>query len=44
MLDRSFLGVLRGLGDALEEKQKAWAKDHLVPETILEMKKRITPL
>ncbi|MFH1800871.1 MAG: nucleotidyl transferase AbiEii/AbiGii toxin family protein [Candidatus Omnitrophota bacterium] len=36
--------VLHGLGDVLDEKQKSWAKDHLVLETILEMKKRITPL
>ena len=33
--------VLHGLGDALDEKQKSWAKDHLVSETILEMGKRI---
>ncbi len=26
--------VLHGLGDALDEKQKVWAKDHLVSETI----------
>ncbi len=26
--------VLHGLGDALDEKQKAWAKDHLVSETL----------
>jgi hypothetical protein len=33
--------VLHGLGDALDEKQKLWAKDHLVSETILEIGKRI---
>lgn len=33
--------VLHGLGEVLDEKQKAWAKDHLVPETIREMKQRI---
>lgn len=33
--------VLHGLGDALDEKQKAWAKDHLVPETVREMEGRI---
>lgn len=32
--------VLHGLGDALDEKQKAWAKVHLVSEAIQEMKKR----
>ncbi len=32
--------VLHGLGDALDEKQKAWAKVHLVSETIQEMGKR----
>ena len=34
--------VLHGLGDALDEKQKAWAKDHLAIETILEIEKWIT--
>lgn len=33
--------VLHGLGDALDEKQKSWAKDHLVLETIREIEKRI---
>lgn len=33
--------VLHGLGDALEEKQKSWAKDHLISETVLEIEKRI---
>jgi len=33
--------VLHGLGDALDEKQKAWAKAHLVAETIQEIEKRI---
>ncbi|MDP3017695.1 MAG: hypothetical protein Q8N70_11570 [Deltaproteobacteria bacterium] len=33
--------VLHGLGDVLDEKQKAWTKDHLIPETIQEMKQRI---
>ena len=35
--------VLHGLGDVLDEKQKSWAKDHLVPETIREMEQRIPP-
>ena len=29
--------VLHGLGDTLDEKQKAWAKEHLVAETIQEI-------
>lgn len=33
--------VLHGFGDALDEKQMAWAKSHLISETIGEMKKRI---
>jgi len=33
--------VLHGLGDALDEKQKSWAKDHLVSETVREIEKRI---
>ncbi len=33
--------VLHGLGDVLDEKQKAWTKDHLIPETIQEMEQRI---
>lgn len=33
--------VLHGLGDALDEKQKAWAKEHLVSETIQEITKYI---
>jgi predicted nucleotidyltransferase component of viral defense system len=33
--------VLHGLGDALDEKQKVWAKEHLVSETIQEMEKRV---
>lgn len=33
--------VLHGLGDTLDEKQKSWAKDHLVSETVLAIEKRI---
>lgn len=33
--------VLHGLGDVLDEKQKTWAKTHLVSEAIQEMRKRI---
>jgi predicted nucleotidyltransferase component of viral defense system len=33
--------VLQGLGEALDEKQKAWAKAHLISETIKEIKRRI---
>ncbi|MFH0986087.1 MAG: nucleotidyl transferase AbiEii/AbiGii toxin family protein [Candidatus Omnitrophota bacterium] len=33
--------VLHGLGDALDEKQKSWAKTHLVSETIREIEKRL---
>ncbi len=32
--------VLHGLGDALDEKQKAWAKEYLVSETIQEITRR----
>lgn len=34
--------VLHGLGDALDEQQKSWAKDHLVMETVREIEKRIS--
>ncbi len=33
--------VLHGLGDALDEKQKAWAKTHLISETVQEIQKRL---
>jgi hypothetical protein len=29
--------VLQGLGEILDEQQKAWAKDHLIAETIKEL-------
>jgi len=31
--------VLQGLGDALDDKQKAWAREHLIDETILLLEK-----
>lgn len=33
--------LLQGLGEALDAKQKAWAKAHLIGETIKEIEKRI---
>ena len=33
--------VLHGLGDALDDRQKNWARDHLIAETILELEKRL---
>lgn len=33
--------VLQGLGEALDEKQKVWAKTHLITLTVQEIKKRI---
>ena len=33
--------VLQGLGNALDEKQKIWARKNLVSETLQEMEKRI---
>ncbi len=33
--------LLQGLGDALDNKQKAWARNHLIPATLDEMKKRL---
>ncbi|OIO38323.1 MAG: hypothetical protein COT00_04900 [Candidatus Omnitrophica bacterium CG07_land_8_20_14_0_80_50_8] len=35
--------ILQGLGEALDEKQKAWAKAHLVNDTLKEIEKRIVP-
>ena len=31
--------VLQGLGDALDDKQKAWAREHLIEESILLLRK-----
>ncbi|OQA54841.1 MAG: hypothetical protein BWY42_01614 [Candidatus Omnitrophica bacterium ADurb.Bin277] len=33
--------VLHGLGDALDEKQKSWAKDHLISETLRELERKM---
>jgi predicted nucleotidyltransferase component of viral defense system len=33
--------VLQGLGEALDERQKMWARNHLIDETVREMEKRI---
>lgn len=33
--------ILQGLGETLDEKQKTWAKNNLIPETIKEIKKAI---
>ncbi len=35
--------VLQGLGEALNDKQKIWAKDHLITETVKEIEKQILP-
>ena len=31
--------ILQGLGEILDEKQKSWAKEHLITETIRELNK-----
>ena len=33
--------VLQGLGEALDDKQKIWVKDHLIEDAISEIKKRM---